>query len=71
MTMYRKKDFPTEKARQILEPGPIVLVTSHWRDHSNIMTMGWQAVMEFTPSLFGCIIANSNASFEMIKRSRE
>ncbi len=66
-----KQDFPTENARQILEPGPIVLVSSQWHDHTNIMTMGWHTMMEFTPSLFGCIIANSNASFDMIRRSGE
>lgn len=66
-----KRDFPVEKARQILEPGPIVLVSSAWKDQTNIMTMGWHTVMEFTPSLVGCVIANSNHSFEMIRKSKE
>jgi hypothetical protein len=26
----------------------------------NIMTMGWHTVMEFTPSLVGCVIAARN-----------
>jgi hypothetical protein len=32
------------------------------------MTMGG-TVMEFTPSLVGCVIAGGNHSFEMIRRS--
>ncbi len=35
------------------------------------MTMGWHTVMEFSPSLMGCIISNQNHSFEMIRKSRE
>jgi flavin reductase (DIM6/NTAB) family NADH-FMN oxidoreductase RutF len=67
----RKRDFPVGQARRYLEPGPIVLVSSRWRDKANIMTMGWHTVMEFTPSLVGCVIANGNHSFEMIRKSRE
>ena len=71
MKRYKKKDFPTSQIRQFLEPGPIVLVSSTWKGESNIMTMGWHTMMEFTPSLFGCIIAGSNHSFEMIRKSKE
>ena len=35
------------------------------------MTMGWHTVMEFSPSLVGCVIAGSNHSFDLIRRSRE
>lgn len=35
------------------------------------MTMGWHTVMEFVPSLVGCVIAKGNHSFEMIRKSRE
>lgn len=67
----RKNDLPVSKIRRYLEPGPIVLVTSAHGDERNIMTMGWHTVMEFTPSLIGCVIAGSNHSFGLIRRSRE
>lgn len=35
------------------------------------MTMGWHMVLEFTPSLVGCMISAGNYSFELIRRSRE
>jgi flavin reductase (DIM6/NTAB) family NADH-FMN oxidoreductase RutF len=66
-----KVDFPVAKIRRYLEPGPIVLVSSAWRDEVNIMTMGWHTVMEFTPSLVGCVIASSNHSFHLVRRSKE
>jgi flavin reductase (DIM6/NTAB) family NADH-FMN oxidoreductase RutF len=67
----RKRDFAVSEVRRYLEPGPIVLVSSRWRGETNIMTMGWHTVMEFTPSLVGCVIAESNHSFELIRKSRE
>ncbi len=69
--MYKKKDFPVSDIRRFLEPGPVVLVSSFWKGKANIMTMGWHTVMEFSPSLVGCIISNRNHSFEMIKKSRQ
>jgi len=69
--VYKKKDFPVEKIRRFLEPGPIVLVSSRWREKTNIMTMGWHTVMEFSPSLIGCMITNANHSFRMIEKSGE
>jgi flavin reductase (DIM6/NTAB) family NADH-FMN oxidoreductase RutF len=67
----KKIDFPVGQVRRYLEPGPIVLVSSRWGGRTNIMTMGWHTVMEFTPSLVGCVISSGNYSHEMIRKSRE
>jgi flavin reductase (DIM6/NTAB) family NADH-FMN oxidoreductase RutF len=67
----KKSDFPTSQVRRYLEPGPIVLVSSAHDGRANIMTMGWHTVMEFSPSLVGCVISNGSHSFEMIRRSRQ
>jgi flavin reductase (DIM6/NTAB) family NADH-FMN oxidoreductase RutF len=66
-----KADFPVSDVRRYLEPGPIVLVSSAWRGETNIMTMGWHTVMEFVPSLVGCMISAGNHSHDMIRRSGE
>jgi flavin reductase (DIM6/NTAB) family NADH-FMN oxidoreductase RutF len=71
MRQRAKSDFPVDKVRRFLEPGPTVLVSSAWKGATNIMTMGWHTVMEFTPSLVGCIISNGNHTFEMVRRSKE
>jgi len=71
MRRYEKRDFPVEQIRRFMEPGPIVLVSSLYRGKTNIMTMGWHTVMEFSPSLIGCVIASGNHSFDMIRRSAE
>jgi flavin reductase (DIM6/NTAB) family NADH-FMN oxidoreductase RutF len=66
-----KHDFPVDKARRYLEPGPIVLVSSKWKSQTNIMTLGWQTILEFSPSLVGLMISGGNYSFEMIRGSGE
>ena len=71
MKAYDKKDFPVDKMRRFLEPGPIVLVSSAWKGETNIMTMGWHMVMGEEPSLIGCYIWDANHSFEIIRKSKE
>ena len=71
MKTYAKNDFPVSDIRRFLEPGPIVLVSSAWRNETNIMTMGWHMVMEFVPSLVGCYIWSENHSRDMIRKSKE
>lgn len=71
MRRYSKQDEPVSQIRRLLEPGPVVLVSAAWQGRQNVMTMGWHCVMEFTPSLVGCVIAAGNHSFEMIRQSRE
>jgi len=66
-----KADFPVSDVRRYLEPGPIVLVSSAWRGETNIMTMGWHTIMDFVPSLVGCMISAGNHSHNLIKRSGE
>ncbi len=59
------------RVRRYLEPGPIVLVSSRWQGRSNVMTLGWHMVLEFTPSLVGLMIAGGNHSFDMVRGSGE
>jgi len=71
MTAARKKDLPVHLIRRYLEPGPVVLVSSRYKDETNIMTMGWHTVLEFSPSLIGCMITSANHSHDLIRKSGE
>ncbi|MCL7744578.1 flavin reductase family protein [Guyparkeria hydrothermalis] len=71
MEKSRKADFPVERVRHYLEPGPVVLVSSACDGERDIMTLGWHTVMEFSPSLVGCLISAGNHSFELVRRSGE
>ncbi len=67
----KKVDLPVHRARAYLEPGPILLVTSCDGGERNVMTLGWHLVLEFSPSLVGCMISAGNHSFNLIRQSRE
>lgn len=69
--MPGKTDLPVHQARAYLEPGPVLLVTSCHDGERDVMTMGWHLVLDFTPSLVGCMISAGNHSFELIRRSGE
>jgi flavin reductase (DIM6/NTAB) family NADH-FMN oxidoreductase RutF len=55
----------------LLEPGPVVLVTTARGGRPNIMTMSWHTMLEFEPPLVGCVISNRNYSFGLLKATRE
>ncbi|WP_437889702.1 flavin reductase family protein [Phytobacter sp. V91] len=67
----KKQPWPLDDVRHWLEPGPVVLISSYWQGKSNIMTLGWHTILEFSPSLVGCMISAGNLSFERIRRSGE
>jgi flavin reductase (DIM6/NTAB) family NADH-FMN oxidoreductase RutF len=66
-----KKSFPLSKVYGLLEPGPVVLITTARGNRLNIMTMLWHTMIEFVPPLIGCVISNRNYSFDTLKSTRE
>ena len=69
--MARKHDLPLHEVRRYLEPGPVVLVTSCHAGERDVMVMGWHTVMEFSPSLIGCVISSANHSHGLVRASGE
>ncbi len=69
MQTYKKADFPVDKIRRLLEPGPIVLVSSAHGGEQNIMTMGWHMMLRYDH--VGCYIWDQNHSRELIRKSKE
>lgn len=66
-----KKTYPLSEVYRLLEPGPVVLVTTAAPGRANIMTMSWHMMMEFEPPLVGCIISGRNHTFDLLRASRE
>ena len=66
-----RKSFPLSKVYGLLEPGPVVMVTTANSARSNIMTMSWHTMIEFEPPMVGCIISNRNYSFGLLKATNE
>ena len=66
-----KKAFPLSKVYCLIEPGPVVLVTTSGEGWPNVMPMSWHTMMDFEPPLVGCVISNRNFTFEALVRTRD
>jgi len=67
MAGARKRAFPLAQVYGLLEPGPVVLVTTARTGRANIMTLSWHTMMEFEPPIVGCVISSQNYTFEMLR----
>jgi flavin reductase (DIM6/NTAB) family NADH-FMN oxidoreductase RutF len=58
------------RAFTLIEPGPVVLVTTRHRSKNNVMTISWTMVLDFTP-VFAITTGEWNYSFAAIRKTRE
>jgi flavin reductase (DIM6/NTAB) family NADH-FMN oxidoreductase RutF len=65
------KDLPLSKVYQLLEPGPVVLLTTAQKGHANVMTMSWHMMVEFEPPLVACVVSSANYSFAALRATKE
>lgn len=66
-----KKSFPLSKVYTLLEPGPVVLLTTASEGRANVMALSWHTMMEFEPPLVGCIVSDRNHSYGLLKSTGE
>jgi flavin reductase (DIM6/NTAB) family NADH-FMN oxidoreductase RutF len=66
-----KESFPLSKVYGLLEPGPVVLVSTAREGRANIMTMSWHTMLEFEPPLVGCVISSRNFTFDIVKATKQ
>ena len=59
------------KVYQLLEPGPVVLLTTAARGAANVMTMSWYMMVEFEPPQVACVVSSANYSFVALRDRRE
>jgi flavin reductase (DIM6/NTAB) family NADH-FMN oxidoreductase RutF len=65
------KELPLSTVYQLLEPGPVVLLTTSRKAHANIMTMSWHMMVEFEPPLVACVVSRANHSFAALRATGE
>ncbi len=64
------RELKLSKVFTLMEPGPVVLVTTHDGRKDNIMTISWTMVMDFTP-LFAITTGEWNYSYAALRKHRE
>jgi flavin reductase (DIM6/NTAB) family NADH-FMN oxidoreductase RutF len=58
------------KAFALLEPGPVVLVTTYDSKKNNVMTISWTMVLDFKPT-FAITTGKWNYSFAALSKTKE
>jgi flavin reductase (DIM6/NTAB) family NADH-FMN oxidoreductase RutF len=66
-----KRSLPLARVYRILEPGPVVLVTTAQAGRANVMPMSWHTMIDFEPPLVGCVVSDRNHSFRALRATRE
>jgi flavin reductase (DIM6/NTAB) family NADH-FMN oxidoreductase RutF len=71
MSATMMKDLPLSKVYQLLEPGPVVLLTTAHKGRANVMTMSWHMMVDFEPPLVACVVSNRDHSFRALRATKE
>jgi len=65
------KNLPLSKVYQLLEPGPVVLLTTAHKGLANVMAMSWHMMVEFEPPLIACVVSGANYSFAALRATKQ
>jgi len=65
------KELSLEEVYRLIEPGPVVLLTTYHKGRRNVMTMSWHMMVDFTPPLIACIVSSGDFSFAGLKTTSE
>ena len=65
------KELPLSKVYQLLEPGPVVLLTTAHKGRANVMTMSWHMMLEFEPPPIACVVSSGDYSFAALRATKE
>ena len=66
-----KEFLPLAEVYAILEPGPVLLVSTAQDGRANVMPMSWHTMLEFEPPLVGCVLSAANHSFQALEATGE
>jgi len=67
----KKRSLPLSQVYRLLEPGPVVLVTTARKGRPNIMAMSWHTMIDFEPPIVGCVVSDRNHTFNILKATKE
>ena len=65
------REIPLSEVYQLLEPGPVVFLTTARRGRNNVMTLSWHMMVEFTPPLVACVVSSADYSFAALRATKE
>ncbi len=66
-----KQSLPLSQDYRLIEPGPVVMVSTASGRKANIMTMSWHMMIDFEPPILACVISDRNYTFDILKKTKE
>jgi flavin reductase (DIM6/NTAB) family NADH-FMN oxidoreductase RutF len=65
------KELSLGKVYQLIEPGPVVMLTTSHKGRADIMTMSWHMMVDFDPPLIACVVSEADYSFAALRATGE
>ena len=69
--MIAKRSLPLAQVYRLIEPGPVVLLSTACGGRRNVMTQSWHTMIDFDPPLIGCVVSDANYTFAALEKTRE
>ena len=66
-----RRSYPLSEVYRLLEPGPVILLTTAGKKRANIMPQSWHMMIEFEPPMVACVVSNRNFTFKNLKATKE
>lgn len=64
-----KSAIELSKGLRLMEPGPLILVTSMFRSHPNVMTAAWASPLGFDPPMVTLAVHPGRLTHELVSKS--
>jgi flavin reductase (DIM6/NTAB) family NADH-FMN oxidoreductase RutF len=71
VVQMKKTSLPLSEVYCLLEPGPVVLVTTARGGRANVMTLSWHMMVDFEPPIVACVISNGDYTFDILSETKE
>ncbi|MCP4132811.1 MAG: flavin reductase family protein [bacterium] len=69
MTNTKKVSLPIKDSHRVINPGPVILVSSGNEEARTISTIAWHMPVSSSPKLVGVALAHKRYTLELIKQS--
>jgi|SRR5271165_1336589 len=65
------EELALSKVYRLLEPGPVVLLTTAQKGRANVMTLSWHMMVDFEPPVVACVVSSADHSFAALRETGE
>lgn len=66
-----RRSLPLSKVYGLLEPGPVILLTTVRDGVPDVMTLSWHTMLEFEPPLVGVVLSDRDYSYDSLVAGAE